>query len=237
MKSILLLSALFILTSCDQPQLNRSRGYLDPFTAQGVDASRVDTNGFDESEDLGEGYSNCNFGIQRSTLNRIRDISVCANSNNSPNGQNFEIKTRFSDQDYIHGTCFVPNYKEANGNSTYVGIAQCTYHASGDTLTGTLVKNRPGYTDKPINSLMIMKKDSLDAYFDCMDAVAEFIQTQSVVSNGQKFSCSFVKTSNCSAYPSPQYQVCNLCMSGAVSEMNNKCSAFQNNHEYINWNL
>lgn len=233
-----LILSLLILAGCDQPQLHRTRGASE-FSATGVEAT-IGASFSDEGDvPLGAGYESCNFQTTRSTLSSIKDISICKNSSQNNYSSQVEVKVKFGDQDYVDGTCFIPTTKYSNGSSAYVGIAQCTYHADDDVLTGEMIKNRPGFESSAINAVMIMKKASINAYFDCMDEVPRFLATQSVTYLGSPYTCSYIQSTNCSMYASnqAQYDVCNICLSAANNSKNQKCSNFQVQHQYIDWNL
>jgi hypothetical protein len=232
----LLLMITAFTTGCDQPQLNRSRGYLDEFSSNGVSQTTTGEEFEQSSPDLGPGYDNCNLEAHKQSAPLIfKDISICINVHDDN-----EFKVKFGNQDYVHGTCFIPMYKQAYGNSTYVGIAQCTYHAEDDILTGTFVRNRPGFQNAPINSIMVVKKQTITPFFDCMDAIAKFWATESVDISYQSYSCAAAQSVNCTNNIPPgssvsPAQVCQICTAAAAQYETNMCNSFVNNSEYLEW--
>lgn len=72
--------------------------------------------------------------------------------------------------------CIIPTYKDAQGNSTYLGNPQCTYVNANQVYNTSLQKNRAGFTNLPINGMMVMFESMLVEYFGCMDAYTRYIQ-------------------------------------------------------------
>lgn len=237
MKNIVIISIIFILSACDQPALNRTNAYIDPYKASGL-VTNNSTDNFEETSNLGPGYENCNLNnTANSKFGGISNFSICK-STNQPSSTEVNFKVKFGDQDYVHGTCFIPLHKTANNQTTYVGIAQCTYHAANDVLAGSLIKNRPGYTNYNINSVMVIKKNDLDAYFQCMDASATYMATQSVNINGQTIPCTIAYNQNniCNA-GQVNYMACSTCTANANNTMNNLCNTFMQAKDYHIWNF
>jgi len=119
----------------------------------------------------------------------------------------------FSDTDPTK-TCLIPTYKDTAGSSTYLGQPQCFSAKINSGVIGALVKNRTGFTQFPINGVIIMKSASLTAYFTCMDAYATFI------------------AQNC---PAP-YTNAN-CTAAAQTNMANLCNQFKASNPYLDIRL
>jgi hypothetical protein len=67
-------------------------------------------------------------------------------------------------------TCLIPTYKDANGSSTYIGNPQCTYTTSNQIVQGKLYKDRSGFSNYPLNGVIVMKEPLLPEYINCMHA-------------------------------------------------------------------
>jgi hypothetical protein len=225
--------AIVILVSCDQPQISRPMSQTNYQEFSNTSSDISSTNGttegnFDtteETQDLGIGYSSCNLNYKRSSyINQsdpIVDISLCQNSNSET-----EIKVKFGDQDYSSGTCFVPMHKQANDESFYLGQAQCTTHGL-ELKNGSLNKSRQGYTDKAINTVMILKRDSVEPFFQCMDAIPIYLN-----SNQQ---CQGIVSTNCYQNPGVSFQTCSSCLQSANNFKTQKCNEFKYGHSYLEW--
>lgn len=149
------------------------------------------------------GYASCDINYVRSS-GSLGGVSICHSSVDET-----KIKVKFATTDQTDGTCFVPTHKNTDGTSIYVGVAQCTYHTTGQLLNGTLVKNRQGYSSASLNGVMIMKRSYLNDYFACMDAIPNFI------------------TNNCPT------NTTNACYAQAQSFMGQVCQYFKSRGNYL----
>lgn len=98
-------------------------------------------------------------------------VSLCKSSLN-------EAQIRFTTT--VNNTsnryCIIPTYKDAAGNSTYIGNPQCTYVNANQVYNTSLEKNRSGFSAFPINGMMVMFESMLVEYFGCMDGYTKFLQ-------------------------------------------------------------
>lgn len=207
-----ILCSLIILSGCDAPGGGRARSRVPGSTA----ISNIQNSGFSPSSTgtlsdpnstptptpapgtTEPGYAACDLNNVRNS-GTLGGVAICHSTVDET-----KIKVKFSTTDQTDGTCFVPTHKNADGTSIYVGVAQCTYHTTGQLLNGTLVKNRQGYSSASLNGIMIMKKSYLNDYFACMDAIPNFITnncptstTNSCYAQAQSFMaqvCGYFKT-------------------------------------------
>ncbi len=138
----------------------------------------------------------------------LGNVGVCQDSANE-----VRFQLTFSTTDQSDGTCIVPMFRDSSGKSTYLGNAQCTKHNQNQVIVGTVSKNRTGHAGYQINSVMILKYSSTNAFFQCMNAygVAYNSCMQSYGGN-------------------PFYQ--NYCDGQGNTYMNNLCNTFRSNHPY-----
>lgn len=121
-------------------------------------------------------------------------------------------------------TCLIPTYKDAGGSSTYIGQPQCTYTTSNQVVTGSLYKDRPGFSGYPLNGLIVMKEPLLPEYIGCMQGYTNW--PTNVCPNGPT-------TSYCQYWiPRCPYrgQTNAACDTEARNYMNNLCSTFKSKY-------
>ncbi len=217
-KVSLVLATLFSLASCDAPSGGRARSRTlanmsassapasgNNFSSSGTGTTTDTTSGSSGSSNLGAGYESCNLSSFKTVA--AFSLAICQSTQDET-----KIKVKFANTDLTNATCFVPTYKSTDGSSIYVGQAQCSTHSANQVLDGTLVKNRPGYSQAIINGVMIMKQARLNDYFACMDAIPNFI------------------ANNCPANPS-------MCSSAAASFRDSVCSYFVSQGNYLDVKL
>lgn len=219
-----LLGSLFLLllaTACDSPQRNRLASSVNTGNGLGQPMQNPTTNtnpwtnpstggstGGSTTQTKPPGFDNCDIsakyyasainymGICQSTLD---ETSVAVNSTVTDTAR----------------TCLIPTYKDNAGSSTYLGQPQCFAPQAGQIQMGQILKTRQGFTNSPINGVMVMKETALGAYFTCMDAYITFTHPQ----------CPYGAKTN-------QY-----CDQMARSMMNIKCNNFKADNSYIDIRL
>lgn len=133
----------------------------------------------------------------------------------------------FTVTDQTDGTCLVPLYKDAAGNSVYLGNAQCTKHNAGQVSYGYLQKTRNGYTGYPVNGVMVLKYSGTAAFFQCM-------QAYEINYNACKVStCQAAYGANPTLYTQCMNSLITNCDTAAKQYMANVCTAFRNSYPYI----
>lgn len=175
MKKIFILLPLFILVaSCDAPQRTRffnteksplgdtdeavpagatqsTSGSLGT-SGSGSGSNTANTPGF-ESCDLTQKYHSVSTGY----------FGVCQSTQDEK-----QIKFSPSLTSQQERICLIPTYKESNGSSTYIGNPQCTLTTSNQVISGQLYKDRPGFSNHPLNGVMVMKEGLVPEYMACM---------------------------------------------------------------------
>lgn len=234
--SIILLM-LTLAVACDGPTRIRTSGTTANFSEAPKDDDKSGTNttttgsssggtttGSSTGGTVQAGFESCNTNATQYHPG-IGYVSICQSVSNE-----LHFRMGFTTTDQTDGTCLVPLYKDASGNSTYLGTAQCTKHNADQVSYGFLSKNRNGYAGYPVNGVMVLKYSGTNAFFQCMQAYD--INYQSCVA-----SCQMSYGYN------PAYY--NLCVSGngtsanpgcdakAKSYMANVCTAFKNSYPYI----
>lgn len=230
MKTIVLpiLIATF-LTACDAPQRTRSltTSYGSGISYNGTEGSSTTgnlggttssaTNGnsttgstsgsSNGSTTLPAGFTTCNTATSFYSAG-IGYTSVCQST-----ALETSVRVMFTTTDQELGTCLIPTYKDTSGSSMYLGQPQCTFHNANQVIYGSLPKTRVGFTNYPVNGVMVMKKSSLTAYFSCMDAYASYVAT-------------YCPTGVTSA-----------CQIAAQNFMASTCSQFKTQHSYMDIRL
>jgi len=251
-KFLVAMLLLSMATACDTPQRNRlpstiynSDGLNQPTQVNGDNVWGTGTGGSiggntgsttgsntNTTTTRPPGFENCDIsakyyvaglnymGICQSTLD---ETSVVVNSTVSDSAR----------------TCMIPTFKNSAGSSTYLGQPQCFAPIAGQVSTGQLFKSREGYysanvlfTSLSLNGVMVMKENSLSAYFTCMDAIINF--PASLCPNGPNSnpSCSQLYQQCPNGANSSQY-----CSQVANTDRNAKCNNFKADHPYIDIRL
>lgn len=221
-KLMLSLTLLALAASCDSPQRNRlpgsaatSNGVTQPTgtvpgpwtTVSGTGATGGSTGGTAVSTKP-PGFESCDISDKYYAAG-INRIGICQSTIDETS---VAVYTTVTDS---AKTCLIPTFKDANGSSTYLGQPQCFIPQQGNTSMGNLYKTRPGFTQNPINGVMVMKEGSILAYFNCMNAYANF----------KDYDCPN------GARQSP------MCAQRAGVEMTNLCNNFKAYHSYLDIRL
>jgi hypothetical protein len=171
-----ILSVMFLTSSCDAPRRTRAptqfmngeqnnSSFQDPyynsetrFTGTPPSTETPVNNGFEGCDLSNKFYTTDigHFGICQSTLNETI------------------LKFRSSLTSTTIRTCLIPTYKDSTGASTYIGNPQCTFTNGGQVIEGRLFKDRNGYTNYPINGVIVMKEPLLPEYINCMHAYSNW---------------------------------------------------------------
>ena len=216
MKTLLItISFILLATACDNPQRNKMASSVNTGNALSNPAGTT-PNPWTNSGTTGAssggtvttkppGFENCDITPSYLYTAGINYIGICQSTLDET-----QVAVKPTVSDSVR-TCMIPTYKDAAGNSTYLGQPQCFTPQQNVVTTGQLHKTRQGFTSSPLNGMMIMKEVSLTAYFTCMDAMITFTHPQ----------CPYGANTN--AY----------CNQMARSIMNTKCNNFKVDHSYI----
>ena len=176
MKKILLfIPLLTLLVGCDAPQRTRApstwvngQNYQD----KTGDVPTGNLNGGANGGGSGgvtnppvtttPGFESCDLTQKYHTID-IGYFGVCQSTQDEK-----QVKFNPSLTSQSVRTCLIPTYKESNGSSTYIGQPQCTYTTSNQVISGQLYKDRPGFSNYPLNGMIVMKEPLLPEYINCM---------------------------------------------------------------------
>ncbi len=241
---MMLLTLLILATACDSPQRNRLPSTLnqsDGFRSSTGNLNSTSwttgtgsmTNPLDDSASGSTtgnparpaGFENCDITPKYHAMT-INHIGICQSTLDETS---LAVSSTVTD---TTRTCLIPTYKDQMGNSTYLGQPQCFIPEQGKVSQGSVYKTRQGFTQNPINGVMVMKESSLGAYFTCMNAVALF----------PKSICPQGPTS--SKYCEDIYNQCpngsrsnDLCAKTANADMVAKCDNFKSTNAYLDITL
>ena len=176
MKNLLLLMPLLVLiTGCDAPQRTRAPSqWVNGESLGNTDQTGTVTPGSQTTTgtlgggtttpptNTDPGFQNCDISQKYHTVD-IGYFGICQSSQDET-----LIKFNPSLTSQSVRTCLIPTYKESNGSSTYIGQPQCTYTTSNQVVSGKLYKDRQGFSNYPINGLIVMKEPLLTEYIGCM---------------------------------------------------------------------
>ena len=220
MKTLMLsLVTLLLATACDNPQRNRLATSLNTGNNLGTGTTAGSnpwstgtttgtTTGGTSTNTRPPGFENCDISAKYYAAG-INYMGICQSTTDETS---VAINSTVTD---TTRTCLIPTYKDSAGSSTYLGQPQCYIPQAGVVSTGNIYKTRTGYTTSPINGVMVMKEQSLTAYFTCMDAYTSYRST----------ACPYGPTTNanCDAY--------------ARQLMTQKCNDFKATNAYIDIRL
>ena len=167
------------------------------------------------------GFESCNTNADKFHAG-IGNISICQSTTNE-----LHIRMGFTTTDQSDGTCLVPLYKDSAGNSVYLGSAQCTKHNAGQISYGYVQKTRSGYTNYPVNGVMVLKYSGTTAFFQCMQAYDINYQSCKVST------CQAAYGANAQLYAQCMNSLLTSCDNAAKQYMANVCTAFRNSYPYI----
>lgn len=206
----------FSLYGCDAPQRTRlvqnplaSNGSSSNFTEPGGFTNTTGTTTTPTSTTMPAGFTNCDI-TPKHYASGIGLTGVCQSTNDEAS---IMIKPTITDT--TSRTCLIPTYKDASGSSAYIGQPQCLYTTENKIVNGSLFKNRSGFTQYPLNGLMIMKETSMTAYFQCMDAFMKYVSQ----------ACPYGAKTN------------SLCDQYARNSMSALCNTFKSSHSFIDIRL
>lgn len=227
---------LLLATACDSPQRNRLASSVNTGNGLGQPngantnpwGTSGSTTGFTTGGTTGgssgtppkpPGFENCDISAKYFAAG-INYMGICQSTQDEAS---VAVHSTVTDS---ARTCLIPTFKDANGNSTYLGGPQCYAPQAGAITMGQIPKSRAGFMDKPINGVMIVKEASLTAYYTCMDAYVSF--THPLCPQG----------SNTNTYQQnyPPYQIVN-CKAMASASMTTKCNNFKADHSFLDIRL
>ncbi len=223
MKTLILLP-LLVLVACDGPTRMREGASIANSASVGEDNTGTPgtpttpttppatTPGTTPAE-----FTNCGADKIYSHAS-LGQIKICQSSANE---LYFRVEYTTTVTSQADATCIVPLYKDASNNSTWLGAAQCTIHSANQVTYGYVSKSRSGYTQYPVNGVMVMKYSATNAFFQCMNGYATNYQA-----------CA----PNCAPYgsnPSYYQQCLASCGTQATNYMNSMCNTFRSGYAYI----
>jgi hypothetical protein len=183
MKQILLFSLVSLtLASCDAPQRTRltpdslaaSNNFSTnlnnpgPGFIQAPNSTVVTSDSTGNLSVLPAGFSGCDISPRYNVFG-IGTVGICQSLLDET-----DILFQVNIGDTSSRTCLIPTYKDQTGSSSYIGQPQCLYTEINKIVQGKLFKNRSGFTQYPLNGVMIMKEVSMPNYFKCMDAYVSY---------------------------------------------------------------
>lgn len=171
----LILSLLVIAAGCDTPTRSRfpdssgNQQIADPFIVQPGTVTPVTPTtpttpaapGF-ETCTLPRNNSNADLGSVgacKSTLDasRVRFVTSISTPSSNP-------------------ICIFPSFRNSAGSTTYIGSPECQATEPNKVYEGALVKNRPNFTNSPMNAITVMRYALLADYLQCMDGYDWYFQ-------------------------------------------------------------
>lgn len=173
-KTFILLPLLILVSACDAPQRTRI------FNTESSNLNNADTptGNFNSgsagggSGDQGgttnppitstPGFENCDLTQKYHSVS-TGYFGICQSTQDEK-----QIKFNPSLTSQQERTCLIPTYKESNGSSTYIGNPQCTLTTSNQVISGQLYKDRSGFSNHPLNGVMVMKEGLVPEYMGCM---------------------------------------------------------------------
>lgn len=190
--TILILS--FTIISCDVPQrvpdttnvtIDGSQNTGSGFTGSGQDSSsNTNTTGNNQSAsgvDSTPGFEHCTNSTDL-YASSIGSFSLC---NHSDTNNDSQYRVYFNSASTT-GTCFVPAHRLNNGSSFKLGIAQCVHNQANTPYYMTLNKEMAApyfnvQRPEPINTVMVLSADAVNAYMACMSAKESYMIANRVV--------------------------------------------------------
>lgn len=227
-KSLLFIPLVTLLIGCDAPQRTRApqswvnsgslqdpgnqSGTLTPSTTSGSQSGSGTTTAND-------GFQNCDLSNKFQTVD-IGWFGLCQNSQDET-----LIRFKPSLTSTSTRTCLIPTYKAPDGSSTYLGQPQCTYTTAGTVVTGRLYKDRAGFSDRPLNGVIVMKEPLLPNYFNCMQGYLNWPANICPYGPTSSTSCAYAFSQCPNGARTSAY-----CSSQATNYMNQVCMAFKSTY-------
>lgn len=188
MKILLITCALLTMTtSCDVPQRNHMvNSYANGSNLNNPTVGTTTTNPWGTSGTTSgsasggtiggstgptpppPGFENCDISTKY-YASEINYMGLCQSSQDETS---IAVKSTIADS---NRTCLIPTFKDNTGSSTYLGQPQCYLPQTTSVMMGKLYKTRSGFSNYPINGVMVLKEIALNAYFTCMNAYVNFM--------------------------------------------------------------
>ncbi len=194
--NILFLAAITIFISCNatSPQnsiedLNSSSATINTIPIDNQD-NNVPVLTDDSSNVTAPGYEHCS----NTTPFNGQSIGMFGLCRHSSDERKFRVK--FANGS-TSGTCFVPTHRLNNGTSFKLGIAECVHNQAGFSYYMTLNKETvaPTFTNtrsEPINSVMVLSANAVNAYMGCMNAKESYLlSARQILGNNRSPACCY----------------------------------------------
>jgi hypothetical protein len=179
MKILLSMTILMMLGGCDAPrrtrdpypytgennQTNNYQGHNFNPGSTGTDPSQPYPNNNTQTQ---SGYESCDLSNRFYSVD-IGHFGICQSTLNES-----LLKFRSSLGSPTVRTCLIPTYKDSSGASTYIGNPQCLYTTASQVTEGRLFKDRTGFTNYPLNGVIVMKEPLIPEYINCMNAYSNW---------------------------------------------------------------
>lgn len=226
-KSLLFIPLLTLMIGCDAPQRTRapqtwvnSGSLQDPGNQSGTLPSGSGSSNSGSTGSTGnDGFQNCDLTNKYHTVD-IGWFGLCQSSQDEA-----VIRFKPSLTSTSTRTCLIPTYKAPDNSSTYLGQPQCTYTTAETVVTGRLYKDRAGFSDRPINGVIVMREPLLPEYFNCMQGYLNW--PANVCPNGPHTSATCAQAfTQC---PNGA-RTGGFCASEATNYMNYVCTKFKNTY-------
>lgn len=101
-------------------------------------------------------FSHCNFSSNNFPYygKLVGNYNICFSKNSSSKKIIFQVKSAVRD----HNLCFFPTSGDPSGNSVMIGSGRCVFPVLENSIKMIEFHiNRPGFTDRTMNSVMIVK--------------------------------------------------------------------------------
>lgn len=186
-KYILFIALTVLVTGCDAPQRTRTPGsWVNGSSLGNIPGGNPGS--FNTSPVAGPttpgtlppatpgttattGFEGCDLTISPHHTIDIGHFNICQSTLNETL---FKFKPTISSS--TTRVCLIPTYKDGSGSSTYVGRPQCAVTTANQVTQGTLYKDRPGFANSPINSVIVLREALIPEYMACMHAYAGWPQ-------------------------------------------------------------
>ncbi len=233
-----ILSLIMLSQSCAPPTSTRNFGKfvktgdaLTTSTTDGGNTSQTTSGGGDAD---GDGFQELEPDNQYNVCDdsygfSLGYVSGCKGTF-KPIDASYPIRVTLSEDDLVNGTCFMPMTEYAAGGQPgqrYIGNPSCLFHQADATYEGSVYLYSQEQSTN-FNAMMVLKPQSLDAFYRCMDAAADFVNMNCPYFGGNDYQCQ-ISGSPLSCISGPNQ----VCASLAAQTQEYECGIFTNQHDYV----
>lgn len=205
------------IVACEPARLRRDNEISsnDPLSADTEDTMFISQG---STIDEGAGFSHCSNAPMASAM-FIGAVQVCKNRYDANH-----IKVRINNSDGGKRTCLITTYTDNSGNVIPLRSKQsCFTHQSNEIKIAKLVSDHPSFPHTAPNSVVIIKEEKAQGFYQCITAADDFIKDSR-------------NAALCQNNPATR----NECYSAAYSYRDNVCLKFKNDNKnkyYITYPL